>query len=94
MEALTPEENLIAHVARATCLAYRIGTGEVPESDVRLYVDELVSLFRRKPNGVLVHADSNQPPGTLVATLEFCANQLEGVAPDQSSRLRSALSAA
>ena len=94
METLTADENLIAHVARSTCFAYRFEAGDVPDADVRLYVDELISLFRRKPTGVLVRTEDNQEPGTLAATLEFCAAQLEAVSPEQSSRLRSALSGA
>ena len=92
METLSADENLIAHIARATCFAYRFESGEVREADVRQYIDELVSLFRRKPTSVLVQSENNEAPGTLAATLEFCANQLVTVAPEQSSRLRSALS--
>jgi hypothetical protein len=92
MQTLDPEENLIAHVARATCFAYRFESGEVPASDVDRYVDELIALFRRKPDAPLI--DSDDQPATVAATLEFCADQLQEVAPEHASRLRAVLESA
>ncbi len=91
METLTPEENLLAQVARATCFAVRFQAGEVPDSDVRLYVDELIALYRRKPDGTLSGTGSEEP-GTVASAVQFCAEQLQHVAPEQASKLRLALS--
>ena len=93
MEALTQEENLVAHVARATCLTFRLDPNEVPESDVRLYVDELISLFQRKPSAVLATGDVGEGPESLLATVAFCAAELNEVAPAEAARLRSVLQA-
>jgi hypothetical protein len=91
MEALTPEENLVAHVARATCFAYRVDPGEVPESDVRLYVDELISLFHHKPSAVLPTDSDGEVSETLRSAVAFCAEQLKDVAPREAARLDSLL---
>ena len=93
MDLLTPEENLIVHVARATCFSCRFEAGEVPEGDIQLYVDELIALFRRKPAADLVHTPEEEPL-TLAGTLQFCAEQLDQIAPEQASKLRAALEGA
>jgi len=90
MNALTPEENLIAAVAGSTCFAYRLDPAEVPESDVQLYVDEVIALYRRKPDALLAHKPGDKPD-TVAASLRFCADQLQDAAPHQASRLRTAL---
>lgn len=90
MTTLTPEENLIAAVARSTCFAYRVDPSEVPESDVQLYVDELIALFRRKPDAQLATRPGDQAD-TVRESLAFCAEQLETAAPELASRLRKAL---
>jgi hypothetical protein len=92
VELLTPDEVLIVRVARATCFGYRFESGEVPEDDVHQYVDELIALYRRKPKSLLADANSEEPE-TLEGSLEFCAEQLAEAAPDQASKLRSALKA-
>jgi len=88
---LTREENLIAHVAKATCFAFRFPDGGVPESDGRLYVRELVALYQRKPDGVLVAANEGAAPESVATVLQFCADQLKDVAPDKAAELRVAL---
>jgi len=90
MNILTSEENLIAAVARSTCLAYRLDAAEVPESDVHLYVDELIALYRRKPDAPLAN-ETGDSPGTVASSLRFCAEQLQDAAPQEASRLRAAL---
>jgi len=89
MNILTPEENLIASVARSTCFAYRLDPTEVPESDVRVYVDELIALYRRKPDAVL--AGSGGGPDTVATSVRFCSEQLQEAAPEQASKLRAVL---
>ena len=91
MELLTPDEILIVRVARATCFGYRFKSGGVPEEDVRRYVDELITLYRRKPASLLTDGDKGGHTQTLESSLEFCAEQLAQTAPGQASRLRSAL---
>jgi hypothetical protein len=93
LEALTPDENLIAHVARATCFGYRLDPEEVPESDLRLYVNELISLFSRKPSAVLATSGQGEVPQSLAATVAFCAHELKDAAPTQAARLRALLKA-
>ena len=93
MEILSPDENLIASVARATCFAFRFEAGEVPASDVHLYVDELIALYRSKPTGVLRNT-TDEEPETVESSMRFCADQLERVAPEQAAKLRSVLSGA
>ena len=90
MNALTPEENLIAAVARSTCFAYRVDPTEIPDSDVRLYVDELIALYRRKPDAALAQSSGGERD-TVAGSLRFCADQLQDAAPEQASRLRDAL---
>ena len=87
MPTLDPEENLIALVARATCFAYRVDADEVSESDVRLYVDELIALYRRKPDA----RSPGDEPVTVAESLRFCAEQLTDVAPEHAARLRDEL---
>ena len=89
MNTLTPEENLVAAVARSTCFAYRLDPTEVPESDVEMYVDELIALYHRKPDAVL--AGSGGEPDTVASSVRFCAEQLQDAAPEQASRLRGVL---
>jgi len=90
MNILTSEENLIAAVARSTCFAYRVDPAEVPESDVQTYVDELIALYRRKPDALLAHKAGDRAD-TVAGSLRFCAEQLQDAAPQQASRLRAAL---
>ena len=89
MQILDPEENLIATVARATCFTYRLDADEVPESDVELYVKELVSLYRRKPDALLT--GSSGEASSVADTVRFCADQLKDVAPGHAATLRSLL---
>ena len=86
MERLDPEENLIATVARATCFGYRLDPNEVPASDVDLYVDELVTLYARKPQAQMSQG-SGADSSTLADTIRFGAEQLKEVAPHHSSKL-------
>ncbi len=90
MNTLTAEENLIASVARATCFAYRLDPAEVPQTDVQLYVDELIALFHRKPHALLAQRPG-EDPDTVAGSLRFCAEQLQDAAPQQASRLWTAL---
>jgi hypothetical protein len=90
METLSTEENLIAAVARATCFTYRLDAQEVPESDVQLYVDELISLYRRKPQARRAPG-SDSSEETVADTVRFCADQLKDVAPAHAARLRGVL---
>ena len=89
MNTLTPEENLIATVARSTCFAYRLDPEEVPVSDVQLYVDELIALYRRKPDAALTQSAAE--PDNVAASVRFCAEQLETAAPAQAAKLREVL---
>ena len=89
MQTLDPEENLIATVARATCFTYRLDVDEVPTSDVELYVNELVSLFHRKPDALLT--ESSGEAASVADTVRFCAEQLKDVAPGHAATLRSLL---
>jgi hypothetical protein len=91
MELLTPDEILIVRVARATCFGYRFESGGVPDEDVHQYVDELIALYRRKPKSLLAEASAANESETLESSLEFCAQQLADTAPEQASKLRSAL---
>jgi hypothetical protein len=93
MQFLTPDEILIVRVARATCFGYRFESGEVPEDDVRQYVDELIALYRRKPKGILAEAGAGKEQESLESSLEICADELAEAAPDQASKLRSVLNA-
>ena len=90
MNDLTPEENLIAAIARSTCFAYRVDPAEVPETDVQLYVDQLIALYRRKPNARLAPTAGDEAD-TVAGSLRFCAEQLQHAAPEQALRLRGAL---
>jgi hypothetical protein len=90
MEMLSPEENLVATVARATCFAYRVDAQAVPEGDVELYVEELINLYSRKPDARLARGSGNDVD-TVADTVRFCADQLKDVAPAQAARLRTAL---
>jgi hypothetical protein len=90
MERLDAEENLIAAVARATCLGYRLDPNEVPAADVDLYVEELVALYGRKPQAHLFRGP-DEDSSTLADTVRFCAEQLKEVAPQHASRLLSLL---
>jgi hypothetical protein len=56
-------------------------------------VDELIGLYSRKPKSLLAGANAEKELETLESSLEFCAEQLAEAAPDEASRLRSALNA-
>jgi hypothetical protein len=90
VNTLTPEENLIAAVARSTCFAYRVDPADVPETDVQLYVDELIALYRRKPDALLALKPGDKPD-TVAGSVRFCAEQLQDAAPQHASKLRAAL---
>ena len=89
-QVVTADENLIAHVARATCLTYRLDPRQVPDSEVRLYVDELIALYQAKPNAMLRPTRDGEQE-TVASSVRFCADELDSVAADQASKLRSAL---
>jgi len=91
VDTLTSEEQLIVRVATATCFAYPFKSGDVPLSDVQLYVKELVDLYRRKPSALTTGGWDSQMPD-LRSALEFCAQRLAGSAPDQAAELLAALS--
>src|SRR2546422_10514876 len=86
MNTLTPEENLVAAVARSTCFAYRLDPTEVPESDVEMYVEELIALYHRKPDAVLAGSGGEQ--NTVASSVRFCAEQLQDAAPERSEERR------
>jgi hypothetical protein len=91
MTTLSPEENLIVSVARATCFAFRFESGEVPQSDVGSYVDELLAVYERNPQAHLLQEEGGPRPETVASSVAFCAEQLDQVAPQLAQRLRLAL---
>ena len=89
MDILSEDDQLILRVALATCFTYPRDLDGVPLEDVRLYVNHLIDLYSRHPNA----ATNSSPslPQDMISALEFCASQLQDVAPDEARRLRIAL---
>jgi len=89
VEILSENDQLILRVALATCFTYPRDLEGTPFEDVRLYVNHLIDLYSRHPD-----AATNSSPGLpqdMTSALEFCANQLQDVAPNEANRLRLAL---
>ena len=89
MDVLSEDDQLVVRVALATCFTYPRDRDGVPLEDVRLYVDHLINLHTRHPR-----AATNSSPGLpqdVPSALEFCAAQLQDLAPEQAKRLRLAL---
>lgn len=89
MKQLTSDERLMVRVAVATCFAFPFDSGEVPLTDVRDYVDDLIALHRSNPHAATRASDGL--PQDVGSTLEFCADRLDDAAPKEAARLRSAL---
>ena len=89
MDVLSNDDQLILRVALATCFAYPRDPAAVPFEDVRLYVDHLIDLHSRHPRTST--NSSAGLPQDMTSALEFCAAQLQNVAPDEATRLRLAL---
>jgi hypothetical protein len=89
MDVLPEDDQLILRVALATCFTYRLDADGTPFDDVRLYVNHLLDLYARHPDAAT--NSSSGLPQDMPAALEFCATQLQDVAPDEARRLRIAL---
>ena len=89
MDILSEDDQLILRVALATCFTYPRDPDGVPFEDVRLYVDHLIDLHSRHPRAAT--NSSAGLPQDVTSALEFCAAQLQDVAPDEAARLRLAL---
>ena len=86
VDILSEDDQLILRVALATCFTYPRDLDGVPLEDVRLYVNHLIDLYSRHPDA----ATNSSPslPQDMASALEFCASQLQDVAPDEARRLR------
>ena len=89
MDILSEDDQLILRVALATCFTYPRDLNGVPLDDVRLYVNHMIDLYSRHPDAAT--NSSAGLPQDMTSALEFCAAQLQDVAPDEATRLRLAL---
>jgi hypothetical protein len=89
MDVLSEDDQLILRVALATCFTYPRDQEGVPFEDVRLYVNHLIDLYSRHPDAVT--NSSSGLPQDMPGALEFCAAQLQDVAPEEAQRLRMTL---
>ncbi len=89
MDVLSEDDQLILRVALATCFTYPRDQEGVPFEDVHLYVNHLIDLYSRHPDAAT--NSSSGLPQDMPGALEFCAVQLQDVAPEEAQRLRTTL---